>query len=375
MKLAIAGVVGLSLAAAFSATAPFTQPSTGSTSMSTTASSQATQSRPARAALKRTADLVYLEPIDPMPIYQQNTVMACLSAGLRAMGEDCTYAYAMGVSGAAFRFQLSQGGWCGSSPHACCGFDCYKIATDALGYEIASYLTKPDDEEGQTKAFAAIKASIDAGVPVIGGSEEAFLVVGYKHGGRMQLRCSPLKQEGKPHESDKVPWGFDILKAQAHRPDRAAVVQAALKRGVEIATASELAKYDAGIPAMKRWIGELRLSEEEFGKLDPKNYQQTMNAWIYCGLCDARAAAFSFLREVAPTLPEGQRAAVLKAAELYEKVHNTLAGEMCPLEITPYPDKSGPNWTAKHRARQADLLEKAIPLEQAAIEALKAAMQ
>ena len=78
------------------------------------------------AEVHRDGNRVWLEPVDKFLPYQQNTVINCYATAMRAAGEDCSYEYLMGLSGAVFRFQLSRGGWCGSSPHAYCGFQCGK---------------------------------------------------------------------------------------------------------------------------------------------------------------------------------------------------------------------------------------------------------
>jgi hypothetical protein len=331
------------------------------------------------AKVNRDGNRVWLAPVDKFLAYQQNSVINCYATAMRAVGEDCTYDYLMGVSGAAFRFQLSQGGWCGSSPHAYCGFQCGKVAVDALPYDLVSY--GYEDANAAARARPAVTASIDAGVPVLASSEESSLIVGYADGGAVLLRRVVWADPNRPPEEWKgKPWGFQVFrpKPAAARPDRQAVIRNSLKQAVMIATADRFVEpgekslpYDAGTKAMRRWIGELRVDDAAFAKLDPNSFNQQMNAWIYHGLCDARQAASEYLKGIAGEFQGEQKAHILKAAELYGQVHAALA-EKCPTEVAPFPS---PNvkWGAASRGYQAGLLEKAIPIEEKAIAELKLA--
>ena len=114
-----------------------------------------------------------------------NSVLASLTSVLRAAGEDVTYEYLMGVSSRAFRLQFS---WCPSAPHSFIGFNTFEPALKAVGYE-ATFLAgafhhkDPKREVSQQDTAAtrdAVKASLDAGAPVLFGSEEAGVLVGYE---------------------------------------------------------------------------------------------------------------------------------------------------------------------------------------------------
>ena len=54
-----------------------------------------------------------LDPFYPAKHKQPNTVFKSLTITLKAIGSDLTYELLMGISGAAFRFQLHQK-WCPS---------------------------------------------------------------------------------------------------------------------------------------------------------------------------------------------------------------------------------------------------------------------
>jgi len=83
---------------------------------------------------------------------QENTFMGALTAAMRAIGEDVTYDYLMGVSGAAFRLHFHQPNWCPSSPDATCGFDHFEPVMKALGYTAEARWTSADQEMRHAEA-------------------------------------------------------------------------------------------------------------------------------------------------------------------------------------------------------------------------------
>ena len=118
-----------------------------------------------------------------------NTMIACLTAAVQSQGEDITYDELMGLSSRAFRLQFC---WCPSAPHACCGFNTYEPALKAVGYSATSLALacwSPETRRQETAtdeqiaaARAAVKASIDGGMPVMcSRSGEGSLIVGYQH--------------------------------------------------------------------------------------------------------------------------------------------------------------------------------------------------
>ena len=116
-----------------------------------------------------------------------NSVLTCLAGALQYAGEPVSYVYLMGASGRAFRLQFS---WCPSCPRAVVGYNVLDPALRVTGFAAHSYPLAV--WEGETRhqrgatghelecARAALRASIDAGLPVLMCSEESDLLVGYE---------------------------------------------------------------------------------------------------------------------------------------------------------------------------------------------------
>ena len=337
--------------------------------------------------VRRDGCRVWLDGVPAFVADQVSTPIACLSVAMRSLGADCTYPWLMGVSGHAFRFQLSKGfrpeadGWCGSSPHAACGHNTYRHAVEALPYRVVPLPCHAQPADTVAAARARVTASIDAGIPAVAASEEDTLIVGYVCNGDALLRRGPFDAPSQaPQEWTDAPWGFSVLDPRPAAPDRSELVRESLSRAAEIAWLTETGAesgrpgsgYDAGLPALDRWASELR-ADAAFGALDAEALRrvQQFNAWIFHSLCDARQAAAAYLPVAAPLAPEASRPHVEQAGMLYGEVARALTAT-CPATVAPYPGMMAPGetWSQALRHQQANTLRRAIAYEEPAMEAL-----
>ena len=146
------------------------------------------------------------------PWEKESSVHAAEEAVMRAVGEDISYAYLLGVSGLAFRLQVSKDGLCPSSPHSFCGYQCVRGGVKALPWAVKIYQAKPDDAEKVKEARTAVVESIERGVPVQYGSEEDGIIVGHQKDGEEWVCHHPMKKQGKELfvEAD-WPWGIAVF--------------------------------------------------------------------------------------------------------------------------------------------------------------------
>jgi hypothetical protein len=309
---------------------------------------------------------------------RESSVHAAQAAAMEAVGEDVPYEYLLGVSGLAFRMQVSKGGLCPSSPHSFCGYECHVRSSQALPWKLKLFEVKPDDAEGVARARQAIVESIDRGVPVQYGSEEDGIIVGYQKGGEEWICLHPMRDGGtKTFVETNWPWGILVFAApKDEHPARRELALGALKQAVEMAGAKEAGGYHVGFAAWDAYIDRLRAlqsADEETQRGDLMG-----NSWIYECLAQYRGAAALYLRDIAGEYESPAADHMLKAASLYERVSNEILRdqEHCVIAVAPAPWalKEGETWTNETRQGQIERLEAALPLERKAIQEIEQAL-
>ena len=96
----------------------------------------------------------------------ENSFIRSTQLTLNALGDNYSYEYLMGISGAAFRLHFHPD-WCPSSADATVGFDVSKVLFKSLGY--AGNLHVIDDKNFLEirNLFKKIIEHIDQGIPAI----------------------------------------------------------------------------------------------------------------------------------------------------------------------------------------------------------------
>jgi hypothetical protein len=324
---------------------------------------------PMKAELKREGNRVWLEPVERLAYPDTfNSLVACLTKALRALGEDVTYEYVMGASGAAFRVQVMPTGPCPCAPHANLGFRCQERAVAALGYDVAWRKIVNTDPESVRAAREAAVTSIDKGVPVLWSSEECGLLVGYENGGEKWLCRTYWDKAADLSVRADWPWELGILSRKERAPDRRAALLGSLETAVEMSRAGEVrlgekdGKLMCGFPAYETWTKWL-LDESQHVKADqPQRKGDLGNAWCYDNLVDSRTAAGKYLRSVRGDFKPETAGHLVKAANLYAQIEATLraAWKNAPHD---WQQKEGESWTSEMRQAEAAALTEALAAE------------
>ena len=293
-------------------------------------------------------------------------------------GEDVPYEYLVGVSGLAFRMQVSKDGLCPSSPHSFCGYQCHARSSKALPWKLKIFEVKPEDADGVAKARQAVVESIDRGVPVQYGSEEDGIIVGYQKGGDEWICFHPMREGGtKTFVETTWPWGIALFtEPKEELPARRELALGALEQAVEMAGAKEAGGYYLGLRAWEDYLaklGALQTADEETRK-----GAMLGNSWIYESLAQYRGAAALYLRDVAGEFDARTADHLLEAADLYARMSNEVLRdeEHCVITVAPPPWslKEGETWTNEMRQDQIERLETALPLEREAIQEIERAL-
>jgi len=324
---------------------------------------------PLTATLRRDGERVWLDGVKGWHVGEkQISVHAAMEAVLRAAGEEISYEYLVGVSGLAFRLQVSFDGLCPSSPHPACGFQCLELARAASPRQLESLNAYQVEGAEKQAVLDKVKASIDRGIAVQYGAEEDGVVVGYQQDAEL-LCLHPYKDHETPFVETEWPWSFYLYtEKKAEAPDRHALPIASLRQAVAMARRPSHEGY---------WLG-FRAWEEFIDKVKALNQADRGNAWIFECLCANRKTAAAYLREIAEDFPPEIASHLLIAADRYEQM---VACALCAdgrssVEIAPYPWmlKDGETWGDEARRAQIQRLQAAYPLERQAIAELEKAV-
>ncbi len=325
----------------------------------------------------RGEDSVLLEGVEGWHMGgRESSVHAAQASIMAAMGEEIDYTYLLGVSGLAFRMQISQDGMCPSSPHGFVGYECSEGSDAAIPYESTVFKLGPEaDEATIAAARAAVVESIDRGVPARYGTEELGVIIGYQKAGEEWTCLNPMRG-GEPYVEPNVPWGVTVYgEPKAEMPSQRELVVASLRQAVMMAHTDEAGGYYVGFAAWDNYIAKLEAlqgaSDDELGAA------MIGNSWIYECLTNYREFAAMYLRAVAPEFGPDVAHHLLAAAELYDEMSaGILKKDSCVLGIAPllWSLEEGQTWDDSMRAEQLRRLKAALPLERQAIAQLEDAL-
>ena len=298
---------------------------------------------------------------------------------MAALGEDFSYPYLMGTSGAAFRVQMHQPNWCPSAACAPCGYDCVPVAMAVTGYRLTWSDTQRNGKplpEGVTKARPAIADSITRGIPVIFGSEVSGLVVGYCADGKRILRGYEHHPDGYV-DTDDWSWETGIIEPYDLPMDRRQAVVSSLRLALTLARTDRFGNYLSGFAALEHWTDAL-LDDSRFSRLTKDDWFPIAHGNGYCYPClwSARLNAERYLREVAPIFDMSIQSKLLELAGLYRKMHEILSQTRpefdCVWSLQPWMLKSPENWTSAIRRKESALLREVLAIEREAITRIEA---
>lgn len=273
---------------------------------------------------------------------EMNSFMGALQAVGHKIGDHSGYAILSGVSGAAFRTQFFDT-WCPSSPDATCGYDAGAAVLKARGLD-ATWLHVSSDGKNKPQILAAIRKSIDAGMPVLAIDlvevPEWGVIIGYQKKGE-QLLCRTYFDKHKSFEvAQKFPFAVAILKREGKVPDEGASIKQGFGIVAENLTTEKYGEYFSGLAAFDKWMARLR--DDDFTKLDSAKLSEVVQAnyWTSQRLIADRKTGIEYLDIVAQKMP-GLEPKTANLKVLYQREVETLEPL---LEQLPCPGSVVPGW-------------------------------
>ncbi len=311
----------------------------------------------------------------------------CMARILQSLGEALDYEDLICYGGFAFRVNVHEQ-MCPSGGHPWCGYACVDGSAEAMPWDSKSFPNgepKADRAAFEAEVRAAVRSSIDRGVPVRYGSEEDGLIIGYADDGRRWWCLHPYHKWGAEpfwhDEADgsaggKWPWGVTVWtnpKPLGQRRSDRKLTVAALRQAVEMWNTEKRDAYFVGDAAYGHWLGWLR--DVEAGKVnDPKAGMQG-NGWCFDVLIHSRRIAGRWLKDKADSFT-GEAAEQLRvAADHYARIPELCMKDVdCPWELAPGPG-SFEKWTSEMRQSQIARLVAAREHDRAAIAAIQKALE
>jgi hypothetical protein len=303
---------------------------------------------------------------------EMNSFMGALQAIGHRIGDHSGYAILCGVSGAAFRTQFFDT-WCPSSPDPTVGYDAGAATLKARGLS-ATWLHVSSDGKNKPQILAAIRKSIDAGMPVLAIDlievPEWGIIIGYQKNGE-ELFCRTYFDKRKGFEvAQKFPFAVAILKREAKVPDEDASIKQGFGIVAENLTTSKYGEYFSGLAAFDKWI--VRLRDDDFTKLDSAKLSDVVRAnyWIFQRLIADRKTGIEYLNILAQKTP-GLEPRTAGLAALYQREVETLEPLLGQLPSSQSV-KPGWEWAKVDRDKQIAALVSARAFEEQTLPMWKA---
>lgn len=288
------------------------------------------------------SDATLLDDVPNLSWSRTNSFMGALEAIGQRLGDSVGYAFLCGASGAAFRTQFFDG-WCPSSPDATVGFNAGDVALKACGLS-ASWQHPSDDGKNKPQMLAAVRKSIDAGMPVLGidmvEMPEWGVIIGYEKNSD-ELFCHTYFDKHKRYEvARKFPFAVGILKREGRTPDENTSIRRGFDVVLENLTTIKYGQYYSGLAAFDEWTGRLR--DDDFTKLDSAKLANAAqaNEWIFERLIADRKTGIEYLDTVGKRMPALQPTTDSLAAIYQQEI-----GVLEPLAAhLPGPGSVKPGW-------------------------------
>ncbi len=315
---------------------------------------------------------------------------AALSAALDPTKHPYSYTDIMGYSALAFRVRWrglknrkNKAWWCGSIPVGELKEEVDRTA-DMTGWQLSCTGMLDNNPEKLKEYFPEVIKSINEGLPVIGYPTGKNLNCGTIYGyvmknGKTEFYWRDLFKGDKKYLQSADDTGPFLIflkswKRPAARKDRLvdSLKQAVVNWSRGPIGTPKYYTWSYGREAMELWIKDLR-NAARFSKEQQKELF-FVNAWNYQTLADARKHAVKYLKENAKLLPEPARKHLDRAEELYRQeveILNSVPGTF----RGPMGGKKLEKWTPADRKREAEILSKALKLEQQAIAEIEAALK
>jgi hypothetical protein len=308
-----------------------------------------------------TTNSIYIENIPRLKWGENtdNSFIRSTQLTLNSLGENFTYDFLMGISGAAFRFHFHPD-FCPSSIDFTTGFDVSKILFKSLGYNCD--LHKIDDKRfDEIQAlYKRIKSQIDIGKPIIAINlkvcPEWGVITGYLKD-KPGILCRTYFDESEEYSlAEHAPWLSFFIGDKGESLDKKDLIVNSLKIAVQLAKTERFEDYFSGFNAFVKWSDTLQsyldtTKNQRFDKIEE-------NWTIFNSLLDSRRAAASYLENYIDTIDLRKIKDIIDNYKKEVKIISDLQNN-----VLPKIDSKSKEWTPEKINQQINCLTTLLEIE------------
>lgn len=294
-----------------------------------------------------------------------NSFIRSAQLSLNKLGENYTYEFLMGISGAAFRLHFNPD-WCPSSADATTGFDVSRVLFKSLGYKCELFRIDDNSFKDIQSLYQKIITQINLGIPIIAINlkvcPEWGIITGYLKN-RPGILCRTYFDKSDEYSlADHAPWLSFFIAEKDKTLDVDELFKYSLKIAVQLAKTVEYGEYKSGFSALEIWIEELK---KHLTTIESKKFEEhEVNLTFFNTLLDSRQAAVNYLESMNDKMKQGN----LIIANYIREVNLLKNAQK---NILPSFDSKPEAWTEDIIRTQIDILSQTLIIEKESIDLIE----
>ena len=312
--------------------------------------------------LTETDEKVFIADIPPLNwgMNHDTSFIRATQFALNSIGENFSYTFLMGVSGAAFRFHFNPD-WCPSAADVTTGFDVSSVLFKSLGYECKLHSIDDSRLEDIQALYKEIIAQINCGIPIVAINlkmcPEWGIITGYlkKQPG---IICRTYYDDDDNYSmAEHAPWLSFFIGEKGEALKRGVMFRDSLNIAVQLAKTDAFDQYYSGFQALEKWMDALN---RHSSKLKEGVFEEhEVNLTLVIGLLDSRRAAIEYLHLMNRNHALNSGDIIIDNYKKEAAILENLLGK-----VLPSFDTGQKEWTAEIIKKQVDTLSQVLELEE-----------
>lgn len=289
-----------------------------------------------------------------------NSFVRSAQLTLNSLGENYTYDFLMGISGAAFQIHFHPD-FCPSSADSTTGFDVSRVLFKSLGYKSELYKINDHDFEEIRSLYQKIISQINKGIPIVAINlkvcPEWGIVTGYLKN-KPGILCRTYFDDSDEYSlAEHAPWLAFFVGEKGKSYSSEELFRNSLRIAIKLAKTEAFEDYYSGLSALKKWIAFLEIytdnqCQKQFDKIEENLTHLNI-------LLDSRRSAHHYFNNHRNLLK------LKESAEIIDNYKNevNLIADLHANSLPGYDSKSK-DWTIDILDKQIECLTDILTIEQ-----------